>query len=280
MSLFGKIKSVVLLPKRLQSALQREELISREILRTLDFQYRDMLDIQSGKKTIRHNDTIALETAFPVAYDSPDHINPLGTIQDNTRNFAFYNKCRKLFGLNMSFLDLGCSGGGLVFDFALNGHLAIGLEGSDRSQKMGRANWRTIPNNLFTCDITKPFTLRDTKANTTKKFEVISCWEVLEHIPEADLSQLLDNVTTHLADGGIFIGSISKIMDDPLHVTIYENNWWVKKFAELGLSMVVGYGDSFEFSEFCRGVKGGLFDSHDYRADPQKGFHFIARKQG
>jgi len=142
---------------------------------------------------------------------------------------------------------------------------------------MGRANWRTIPDNLFTCDITKPFKLINTKENAPQKFNVISCWEVLEHIPEKDLLQLIENVKSHLAEGGIFIGSVSKIVDDPLHVTIHENDWWIKKFSDFGLSMSVGYGGDFEFSEFCRGIKSGMFDSHDYRSEPEKGFHFVAK---
>lgn len=273
----SRIKNLLIMPHRLFDFLHNIKNIQLENMKLQDMQYRDILDIQSGRSKIRHNTSVIIQTEYPVAYDSPDHINPLGTIQDNTRNYAFYNKCRALYGPDMTFLDLGCSGGGIVFDFALNGHLAIGLEGSDRSQKMGRANWRTIPDNLFTCDITKPFHLIDTKANAPQQFNIISCWEVLEHIPEKDLPQLIENVKAHLAEGGIFIGSISKIVDDPLHVTIHENDWWIKKFLDFGLSMSVGYDGGFEFSEFCRGIKSGMFDSHDYRSGPEKGFHFIAK---
>jgi hypothetical protein len=55
-------------------------------------------------------------------------------------------------------MDLGCSGGGLVFDFLLRGHTAVGIEGSDFSQKSQRAEWRLLNQcNLLTADITKPF---------------------------------------------------------------------------------------------------------------------------
>lgn len=277
-SLKNILKTIATLPNRLFDFLHSIRSIQLENLKLQDMQYRDMLDLYSGFKKIRHNEDIILQTDHPVAYDSPDHINPLGTIQDNTRNYAFYKKCRDLFGPDMSFLDLGCSGGGLVFDFALNGHVAIGLEGSDRSKKMGRANWRTIPNNLFTCDITKPFNLITAKSGAVVTFDVISCWEVLEHIPEKDLPQLIENVKNHLSNGGIFVGSISKSPEDPLHVTLHENAWWVEKFKIFNLSMEIGYDGVFEFKEFCRGIEGGIFDSHNYRSDPHKGFHFIARK--
>ncbi len=88
--------------------------------------YRDFVDLVTGAKSIRHNRNIKLVTEYPVAHDSLDHTDPLGTINDNTRNYGFYNKCRQLYGESLSFLDLGCAGGGLVFEFALNGHVAIG----------------------------------------------------------------------------------------------------------------------------------------------------------
>jgi hypothetical protein len=221
---------------------------------------------------------VSLVSDFEVASDSPDHLNPFGTLQDNTRNYAFYKKCVKLYGVDVSYLDLGCSGGGLVFDFALHGNFSIGLEGSDRSKKMGRANWRTLPNNLFTCDITKPFRLVTHDTSRTRMFHVIGCWEVLEHSPEEALPQLLDNVALHLEVGGVFIGSVSQMADDPLHVTIKDTAWWKDLFARHGFNMETGYDAGFDFLEFCRGKGMDPFDSHNYLMDPHKGFHFVARK--
>ena len=98
------------------------------------------MDLVTGVKSICHNRNIKLVTEHPVAYGSLDHTDPTGAISDNTRNYGFYNKCRLLYGENLSFLDLGCAGGGLVFEFALNGHVSIGLEGSDISKILARAN--------------------------------------------------------------------------------------------------------------------------------------------
>ncbi|GLI56794.1 hypothetical protein PM10SUCC1_23080 [Propionigenium maris DSM 9537] len=258
----------------LNKKLDQQQKILQEMQKLNDWQYRDLIELISNEQ-IKHNSNIKLETNNPIAYESNDHKNPFGTLQDNTRNPKFIKRCIDLYGSKMSFLDLGCSGGGLVFDFALRGYEAIGLEGSDLSKKSQRANWRTIPNNLFTCDITKSFQL--TMDNELKKFKVISCWEVLEHIKEEDLPIVFNNVKKHLADGGIFIGSISKCLDDPLHVTIKEKKWWQAKMLEAELQMVETEETSFEFLDFCRGVGGGLFDSHNYNESPEKGFHFIAR---
>ena len=241
--------------------------------------YLDIVRTMITNNNFWLNKSILLKTNHPIAYESLDHINPFGTIQDNTRNYRFLHKCQKLYGADLSLLDLGCSGGGLVFEFALNGYKAIGLEGSDASQKIGRANWRTIPENLFTCDITKDFILEDISSNEQQIFKVISCWEVLEHIHTDDIAPLLSNVKKHLDSDGIFVGSISRDPKDPLHVTIQENSWWIEIFKDNGFDMIVGYSDALEFDEFCRGIAGGQFDSHNYMQDPHKGLHFVARKQ-
>ena len=255
----------------------KDELIMRTLSRQSendDQRYRDLIDLIVGAKSIRHNRNIKLVTKHPVAYDSLDHTAPFGTINDNTRNYGFYKKCKLLYGENLSFLDLGCSGGGLVFEFALNGHVAIGLEGSDASKTLARANWRTIPNNLFCCDLTKEFELLDYTKKATNRFMVISCWEVLEHIPEDDLGAFFLNVRKHSADGGIFIGSISTDDTDIHHVTVYDKGWWVRKFSEHGFRILQDAEVDFEFYEFCRPFLGEI----DLRERPGAGFHFVAQK--
>ena len=89
---------------------------------------------------------ITVKTNYPVAFDSPDHIKPWGTKRDNTTNHAFIEEMHNHFKSTkdldtFNFLDLGCSGGQLVVDFAQRGNLSVGLEGSDYSVIHGRANW-------------------------------------------------------------------------------------------------------------------------------------------
>jgi hypothetical protein len=105
-------------------------------------------------------------TDHPVAFASPDHIVPHGTKYNNSTNRKFVlfmnDYVRSRFsGEHPGFMDLGCSGGQLVKDFKDLHWIAVGLEGSDYSLKHRRANWRTMANqNLFTCDIAKPFRVR------------------------------------------------------------------------------------------------------------------------
>ncbi len=221
--------------------------------------------------------SIILKTDFPVAYESNDHIAPWGTKNDNTRSARFCRAVEQHFRRKLIALDLGCSGGGLVFDFLVRGHLAVGLEGSDFSLKTQRAEWRIIPDYLYTCDISKPFALLDKKSGDRQHFDVVTMWEVLEHIPEDDIVTLLATIKSHLAPDGLFVGSIA-LFDDIVdgvsyHPTVKPEPWWRDKFAACGLQFVDK--TMFSFGDFCRGTGNGPMDC-DFSKQPDRGFHFVA----
>ena len=185
----------------------------------LGFQINDIRK-NMMKILLKDSEKYKVITDSPVAIFSNDHIAPYGTINDNTRHPRFVKACERFFrGRRLKALDLGCSGGGLVFDFLFNGHVAVGLEGSDASFKASRAEWRTIPENLFTCDVTRPFTVR-TEGSVIEQFDVVTMWEVLEHIQETDLPVLFANINNHLSMGGVFIGSIA-LQDDVVNWVSY-----------------------------------------------------------
>lgn len=173
-------------------------------------------------------------TQFPVAYESFDHIQPKGTVNDNTKNEAYVNELIKRFGPDMKYMDLGCAGGGFVSQFLEKGVFAVGIEGSDYNIKHKRAEWAVWPDYLFTADITKAFAVVDDKDEVIH-FDAISAFDVMEHIPEDCLPTLLTNVTNHLRQGGVFIVSIATFPDQGYHVTLQEKPWWDAKFAEFGL---------------------------------------------
>jgi 2-polyprenyl-3-methyl-5-hydroxy-6-metoxy-1,4-benzoquinol methylase len=177
-----------------------------------------------------------IDTEYPVAITSLDHIYPMGTALDNTIKRDFNRKLYELYpGKTISILDLGCAGGGMVKTFADDGHIAIGLEGSDYSYKRKRAAWSTNPDNLFTCDVSKPFILHNGNGQPYQ-FDVITAWEFLEHIYEHDLPILFMNINNHLKPDGLFIGSTTK--SNPAakgvfhHVTRRKLEWWTVKFNE------------------------------------------------
>ena len=226
----------------------------------------------SGVKSIRHNRNIELVTAHSVASNSLDHTNPLGTINEKNRNFRFYNKCESLLD-DLSFLDLRCSDGSLVYEFMLNGRVAIGLDGRDSSKAQGRA-WRTISGNLFHCDITEKFELLDCTKKEISRFNIISCWEVLEHIPEEGLETFFLNVERHIEDIGIFVGSIPTATNDIHNVTTHNKDWWRNMFLEHGFRIFPEDEVNFEFSEFCL----PFVEEAEHHKRLETWFHFVAMK--
>jgi len=184
---------------------------------------------------------VRLECARPVAYDSLDHLHPFGAVLNNSTNARFNALLYALFpGRRIRVLDLGCAGGGFVEECVRDGHLAVGLEGSDVSLKAKRDAWGRIPQNLFTCDVTEPFVLRDETTSEPLLFDAVTAWELVEHIPEEKLPRLFENVVHHLAPEGIFIASTTfypSVHDGhDLHVTRRRKAWWIRTLRAAGLA--------------------------------------------
>jgi cyclopropane fatty-acyl-phospholipid synthase-like methyltransferase len=184
---------------------------------------------------------ITLKTDHPIAFDSPDHITPWGTMRDNTTNLEFIDEIHEFFKLNnevdnFNFLDLGCSGGQLVVDFHKRGNLSVGLEGSDYSVKHQRANWPEYHNKiLFTCDVTKPYAIYNNDEKV--EFDLITAWEVVEHIHPKDLSNFFSYINDNLKTGGLFLASISTVGDNAtgidLHQSVFTEAEWYKNFPQV-----------------------------------------------
>lgn len=171
----------------------------------------------------------------PLAADSADHLHPFGTAQDNSRNRRFNEKLYALWpGKTLRILDIGCAGGGFVADCVADGHEAIGIEGSDYSKSRGRAEWATIPERLFVVDATKKFCVGECGQPGIWLFDVVTSWEVLEHIQESDLQAFFDNVRFNLQCGGLFIASIATFEAEPHHVTVKPREWWMEVLAREG----------------------------------------------
>lgn len=250
-----------------------------------DFLYRDIMMVLEKCNGFVKKENVRLITDYPVAYESNDYLLPHGTIRDNTRFPQFVKKCEDIFGSrSLSFLDLGCSGGGMVLEAALKGHFAIGLEGSDLSRIQQRAEWRLLGENLQTCDISKPFQILDLETNDSYKFDVISAWEVLEHIAENDLPQLFENIKNHLSEKGRFVASIANYDDiDPdtginWHVTRHDYEWWREMIEGFGFELCED-----EFTEYDM-ARGSYNPPHCYERpydeyDPRKTFYVVVKRK-
>lgn len=188
---------------------------------------------------------VEVKTKHPVAFTSPDHTMPWGTKHDNSSHKGFVLAMDRFFRSTgrpaSAMLDLGCAGGQIVKEFLDIGWLAVGLEGSDYSLKHKRANWKLLAKkHLFTCNIAKPF--RIFVSGKKKQFQLITAWEVLEHIPAGDLFVLFRNIVNHLDTGGYFIASTTSVSDIrggvDLHQTKMTNKQWRKWIKQHAASLV------------------------------------------
>jgi 2-polyprenyl-3-methyl-5-hydroxy-6-metoxy-1,4-benzoquinol methylase len=180
---------------------------------------------------------LTVATKYPVALDSPDHLYPWGTMHDNSTNAGFIADIEHHFSGELNFMDIGCSGGQLAVDFFNQGHVSVGLEGSDWSIQHQRANWVNYGNNvLFTCDAGKEFTVVDSNGDPVL-FDCITAWEVNEHIHPDEMDTYLANIHEHLTDRGVFIGSVATFADDlregeQVHQSVHSAEEWYVMFSD------------------------------------------------
>jgi 2-polyprenyl-3-methyl-5-hydroxy-6-metoxy-1,4-benzoquinol methylase len=223
-----------------------------------------------------------MSTDYPVAADSDDHKVPRGSLRDNSANRAFN---ARLYAWHddrpdLTVLDIGCAGGGFVRSVLEDGRVAVGVEGSDASRRAQSGEWATCPHHLFTADIGRPFRLSNPDG-TPARFDVVTAWEVLEHLPEDRIPMLLGNIRDHLKPGGHFIGSVDTVPDgNPLtgavyHLTMQPKSWWLAQFAALGFIEVTD--PPFQTSDYVRGNGRTIKDW-----DPSAGdaFHLVLRYDG
>lgn len=200
--------------------------------------YWDTIFTGKQKCHVFADSKISVDTDYPIACDSPDHLYPLGTVKDNSSNRAFVGEIEQLMpGTQLRILDLGCAGGQMIADFLTNGHVAVGLEGSDEPKKRGLHNWPKLKDlNLFNCDISRRFSVLDNLQ--PMKFDLVTAWDVMEHIPENRLDALFQNIKAHLRDGGLFMATIHEWSSpdeengEEHHLTQKPQEWWSAKIAE------------------------------------------------
>ena len=187
---------------------------------------------------------LIVETNHPVAYESPDHKMPWGTKRDNHTHQGLIDELLEEYG-SPNVMDLGCSGGQFIVDLANLGCIAVGLEGSDYSIKHQRANWPEYHNrHLFTADVTKPYKVYNNSEQVY--FDIITAWELVEHIAPDDIENLLTHITDNLKSGGKFIASISTKPDVingfVLHQSVFTQDHWLNELLppickKLGLTI-------------------------------------------
>lgn len=255
--------------------------LKRELLQAEDRE-RDTIRLLLNPDLAPRPSGLRIATDHPIALDSHDHLYPRGTKNDNTRHPRFPLACERVFGRKVTHVDLGCAGGGLVWDFLLAGHLSVGVEGSDYSLLNQRAEWAVLPTHLFTADITHPFHSVDADGSALR-FDVVTAWEVFEHIPQESIQGFLSNIRENLADGGLLVASIATFdSEDPetgarWHATVRPREEWLQLLQDEGFKVEEGL---FQTADFVRGSGNPRAATTDWDVAtmPEMGFHVVCRR--
>ncbi len=72
------------------------------------------------------------------------------------------------------------------------------------------------------------------------KFDVVACADVMEHVPEEHVDEVLANIASYCAEDGYLLFSISgnkafKSFEDGenLHCTVHDSEWWKTKIKNI-----------------------------------------------
>lgn len=96
------------------------------------------------------------------------------------------------------------------------------------------------------------------------QFDLITSWEVMEHLPKDRLATVCDNINRHLLPSGIVVMSISSSEDVVkgvrLHQTVKNKAWWQKTLGSHSLHHLPDL-DAYSNTQYIRGRKQNASDS-------------------
>lgn len=116
-----------------------------------------------------------------------------------------------------SILDIGCGRGAWIAEWNKNGKSVFGVDGD----YVNVENLLVEKEFFKHQDISKSF-------NLNKKFDMVQCLEVAEHLQEADADTLIENIVKH-GDIVLFSAAVPG-QGGEFHVNEQPLSYWVKKF--------------------------------------------------
>tara|TARA_Y100000310_G_C20469852_1_gene709439 strand:+ start:55 stop:891 length:837 start_codon:yes stop_codon:yes gene_type:complete len=207
-------------------------------------------------KEYRRN--IKCETQHPHPVESPDYLNPAGSIEDNHSNAYFIYELDSFFnGMPYRLMDIGCAGGQFIVDVYHKGYpwLGVGIEGGNIlgmteefeeretctgdiiTKARGHENWTRYKDKcLFHADVTKPFKIINTETKTDIKFDIITAYEFFEHPLPEEIPYIIENIKNHLALGGRVCGTIN-LSSGGHHRCARSVEWWDDIFRNHGFEV-------------------------------------------
>ena len=128
-------------------------------------------------------------------------------------------------------LDAGCAKGFLVEALWERGIAAYGIDISEYAISQVRRDMQAY---CRCASLTEPI---------AGEYDLVTCFEVLEHIPETQVRQVLRNLTS--VSDRILFSSTPTEMDTPTHVNVRPIISWLWLFAEFAFAPVLGFDASF-----------------------------------
>ena len=200
---------------------------------------------------------IKCATDHPHPLESPDYLNPAGSIQDNNTHQYFIYELDTFFkGMPYRLMDIGCAGGQFAVDIWHKGapFLGVGIEGGHIlgemseefeekktgtgtiTQATGAENWARYKDKcLFHADVSKPFDIQSTTDDELVLFNAVTAFEFFEHPLPEEIPGIIENIKKHLIPGGCVWGTIN-LSEGEHHRCAKSVEWWDDIFAQHGFT--------------------------------------------
>jgi hypothetical protein len=134
-----------------------------------------------------------------------------------------------------SYIDVGCAIGDLVDEAVGRGYEAHGIEGSEFALPFAECH----PNRIHIGDLRRPVH----KFMTVRRYSVLSCFEVAEHIEPKFADMLVKNLTT--LSYNIIMSAAPPGQGGHHHYNCAPYKYWDRKFIACGYTKEVGLEEEF-----------------------------------
>lgn len=168
-------------------------------------------------------------------YNDVVNTNPLYTQAQNSPGFRIVLQSEPvLIQLAGRSLDVGC-GVGFAFEYLSKRNFNFETHGVDISNEaIALARRRLHPMK----DLDRRLKVIDSQTLPFDDdyFALVTCFDVLEHLDEADIDDTLREIDRAMRPGGTFLGAVScrkagadDKFGDNLHRTVRSTDWWIEK---------------------------------------------------
>lgn len=118
-------------------------------------------------------------------------------------------KLSKIYLMNKNVVDLGCGDGRLTYLISTVAKNVVGVD----NQKIAISFAKSIANNINkNIKFIRADSCKKLK-QMLKKFDVVTAYDIIEHIPEDKVKEFLSAVRYYLKDGGAFILTTPNILE-------------------------------------------------------------------